>query len=101
MFLTRTRQIVGLDIGSHSIKMVVLRPAKGELPFELAHFGLADLPEDVIVDGSIVEPDAVAQAISELFEQHKVRTRFVATSISGNAVIVRRVSMPRGDPESF
>lgn len=101
MFLTRARQIVGLDIGSHSIKMVVLRPARGDLPFELAHFGLADLPEDAIVDGSIVEPAAVAQTISELLEQHKVRTRFVATSISGNAVIVRRVSMPRGDPEQL
>lgn len=101
MFLTRARQIVGLDIGSHSIKMVVLRPARGDLPFELAHFGLADLPEDAIVDGSIVERAAVAQTISELLEQHKVRTRFVATSISGNAVIVRRVSMPRGDPEQL
>lgn len=101
MFLTRARQVVGLDIGSHSIKMVALRAAKGDLPFELTHFGLADLPEDVIVDGSIVEPDVVARAITQLFDQHKVRSALVATSISGNAVIVRRVNMPRGDADEL
>lgn len=101
MFLTRTRQVVGLDIGSHAIKMVVLRAAKGELPFELTHFGVAELPEESIVDGSVAEPDAVAQTIAALLEQHKVRGKLVATSISGNAVIVRRVSMARKDPEEL
>jgi type IV pilus assembly protein PilM len=100
-FLTRARQIVGLDIGSHSIKMVAVRPAKGDLPFELTHFGSADLPEDCIVDGSVVEPGAVARTISQLFEQHKVRARDVATSISGSAVIVRRVSMARMDADAL
>lgn len=98
MFLTRTRDVVGLDIGSHAVKMVALRPAKGELPFELTHFGKADLPDEAIVDGAVVRPDAVTAAIGELFDQHKVRGRNVATSVSGNAVIIRRVSMPRMEP---
>jgi type IV pilus assembly protein PilM len=101
MFLSRTRQIIGLEIGSHAIKMVALRPAKGELPFELTHVGVAELPEETIVDGAIVDEDPVARTIAELFEQHKVKSPFVAASVSGNAVIVRRVTMPRRDPEEL
>ncbi len=95
MFLTRARQIVGLDIGSRTVKMVALRPSKGDLPFELAHFGLAELPEAVINEGSIVEPESVTRTVSELMTQHKVRSRFVAASVSGSAVIVRRVTLDR------
>jgi len=101
MFLNRTRQIIGLDIGSHAIKMVALRPAKGELPFELVHFGIAELPEETIVDGAIVEEEPVSQTITELFKQHKVKSLFVAASVSGNAVIVRRVTMPRQDADAL
>jgi type IV pilus assembly protein PilM len=101
MFLNRTRQLIGLDIGSHAVKMVALRPAKGELPFELSHFGVAELPEDLIVDGAIVDAEPLAQVISELLDQHKVRSPLVAASISGNAVIVRRISLPRQDPEEL
>lgn len=101
MFLTRTRQVVGLDIGSHAVKMVVLRQAKGDLPFELAHFGVAELPDESIVDGAVAVPGAVAQSVSALLDQHKVKGRQVATSVSGNAVIVRRVSMTRRDPEEL
>ena len=101
MFLTRTRQTVGLDIGSHAVKMVALRPSKGDQPYELTHFGFADLPTEVVVDGAIIKPDVVSRLISELFDQHKVRTKAIATSVSGNAVIVRRVSMARTSPEEL
>lgn len=101
MFLTRARQIVGLDIGSRAVKMVALRPSKGDLPFELAHFGLADLPEDAVSEGSIMEPEPVTRTISELMAQHKVRSRFVAASVSGSAVIVRRVTLDRMSSEKL
>lgn len=95
MFLTRTRQIVGLDIGSHSAKMVVLRSARGDHPYELSHFGIAELPDDAVVDGAVVQPDAISEVLADLLDQHKVKAKAVATSVSGNAVIVRRVSLPR------
>ena len=87
MFLSRTRQIVGLDIGSHAVKLVAVRSVKGELPFEFTHFANAEFPTDAVVDGAIVERSAVATAIAELFDENKIRTRYVAASVSGNAVI--------------
>ena len=48
--------------------MIALRPTKGELPFELVHFGVAELPEETIVDGAITNEEPVTQTISELFD---------------------------------
>ena len=101
MFLSRTRQIVGLDIGSYAVKLVAVRSVKGDLPFELTHFATAELPSEAVVDGAIVDQTAVAQTIAELFDQHKIRTRYVAASVSGNAVIVRRLTTRRQDPDEF
>ncbi len=94
MFLSRSRQIVGLDIGSHAVKLVALKATRGDMPYQLTHFGVAELPSESIVEGAIVRPADVAQTISELFTQQKLKRGRVATSVSGHAVIVRRVSMP-------
>jgi len=51
--------------------------------------------------GAIVEEEPVSQTITELFKQHKVKSLFVAASVSGNAVIVRRVTMPRQDADAL
>ena len=101
MFLNRTRQILGFDIGSHAVKFVALRAGRGEFPYDLEFYGLAELPDDSIVDGSVVQPQVVAGAIREFLEQNKVRSKHVATALSGNAVIVRRVSMAREKAEAL
>ena len=101
MFLRRTRHTVGLDIGSHAVKFIALRPSRGDHPYTLDHLGIAELPEDTIVDGAVVHRQDVADVVAELLDQHKVRNKKVATAISGNAVIVRRITMNRMDPEEL
>lgn len=91
----RSKEIIGLDIGSHAVKLVSLTPTRGEHPYQLVHFGIAELPSESIVEGAVVRPADVAQAIQELFSQHKVKGSRVATAVSGHAVIVRRVTMPK------
>lgn len=95
MFFGRGKQVIGLDIGSHAVKLVSLKQGRGKAPYQLAHFGVAELPGESIVEGAVVRPADVAQTIGELFAQHKVKGSHVATAVSGHAVIVRRVSMPR------
>ena len=60
----RARDLVGLDIGSHSIKLVELRQ-KGK-SFELSSFGIQPLPPEAIVEGAIMDSSAVAEAIELL-----------------------------------
>jgi type IV pilus assembly protein PilM len=86
------RALVGLDIGSSSIKAVELKGSKQG--YELVSFGLEPLAQDTVVDGAIMDAPLVAGAISSIFEQQKIKTKNVATSVSGHSVIVKRVTLP-------
>src|SRR6201997_4537446 len=88
----KQKLLVGLDIGSSSIKAVELKSAKHG--YELVSFGLEPLAQDTVVDGAIMDAPLVAGAISNIFDTHKVKTKNVATAVSGHSVIVKRVSLP-------
>jgi type IV pilus assembly protein PilM len=88
----RTRAAVGLDIGSSTIKAVELKPSgKG---FRVAAFASEPLPRDAIVDGAIIDAAVVADAIRRVFDAAGIKTREVAASLSGNAVIVKKILLP-------
>jgi type IV pilus assembly protein PilM len=90
--LTKSRAVVGLDIGSSAVKAVELKAAgRG---FRVAAFGAEPVPPDSIVDGAIIDGVAVADAIRRLFDQRAFRTKEVAASLSGNAVIVKKINLP-------
>jgi type IV pilus assembly protein PilM len=92
----RTRSLVGLDIGSSAIKAVELKASgKG---YRVVGFGIEPVPPDSIVDGAIIDGAAVADAIRKIFESNGVKTREVAASLSGNAVIVKKISLPPMTP---
>src|ERR1700740_733986 len=88
----KSKQIVGLDIGSSSIKAVELKATKAG--YELVSFGMELLAPDTVVDGAIMDAPQVANAISKIFDAEKIKTKSVATSVSGHSVIVKRVPLP-------
>lgn len=88
----KVRTLIGLDIGSSSVKAVELKKAKSG--YELVSFGLEPLAQDTVVDGAIMDAPSVAEKISTIFEGQKIKSKEVATSVSGHSVIVKRVPMP-------
>jgi type IV pilus assembly protein PilM len=92
LFGGKSRQLVGLDIGSSSIKAVELKSTKGG--YELVSFGTEHLAPDTVVDGAIMDAPQVANAISKIFDAARAKTKNVATSVSGHSVIVKRVPLP-------
>jgi len=88
----KSKSVVGLDIGSSAVKAVELKTAgKG---FKVVAFAIEPVPPDSIVDGAIIDGTAVADAIRRLFENKAFKTKEVAASLSGNAVIVKKISLP-------
>ncbi len=88
----RVKSLVGLDIGSSAVKAVELKPAgKG---YKVIAFGSEPIPPDSIVDGAIIDSAAVADAIRRLFDINKIQTKEVCASLSGNAVIVKKITLP-------
>ena len=88
----RPKSLVGLDIGSSAIKAIELKPA-GKA-YRVTAFGSEPVPPDSIVDGAIIDGAAVADAIRRLFDGRGIKTRDVAASLSGNAVIVKKITLP-------
>src|SRR5918995_7209334 len=89
----RTRSVVGLDIGSSAVKAVELK-GSGKA-FKVSAFGIEPVPPDSIVDGAIIDGTAVADAIRRLFDSRGIKTRDVAASLAGNAVIVKKITLPK------
>src|SRR6202049_576902 len=89
---SKQKALVGLDIGSSSIKAVELKNTKHG--YELVSFGLEPLAQDTVVDGAIMDAPLVAGAIGTIFERQEINTRSVATAVSGHSVIVKRVNLP-------
>ena len=88
----RVKSVVGLDIGSSAVKAVELKPVgKG---FKLLACGHEQIPPDSIVDGAIIDGGVVSDAIRRLFDNRGIRTKEVAASLSGNAVIVKKITLP-------
>ncbi len=89
----KTKGIVGLDIGSSAVKAVELR--QSGKAYRVAAFGTEPVPADAIVDGAIIDAGAVADAIRRVFEGNKqFRSKDVCASLSGNAVIVKKITLP-------
>jgi type IV pilus assembly protein PilM len=90
--LRRAKSLVGLDIGSSAVKAVELKPAgKG---YKVTAFGSEPVPPDSIVDGAIIDAAAVSDAVRRLFDGCGIKTKDVAASLSGNAVIVKKITLP-------
>jgi type IV pilus assembly protein PilM len=90
---SRSKQAVGLDIGSSALKAVELRPARKE-GFELVSLGMEELPQDCIVDGVIISKLPVSDAINRIFTQQAIKNGRINTSISGHSVIVKKIALP-------
>jgi type IV pilus assembly protein PilM len=83
---------MGLDIGSSAVKAIELKPSgKG---FKVTAFGVEPIPPDSIVDGAIIDGGAVADAVRRLFENKQFSAKEVAASLSGNSVIVKKITLP-------
>jgi len=97
MAIQKKNQLVGLDIGSHSIKLVEIDDGKkGRV---LKNFGMIGLPPEAIVEGAIKEMEVVSAALKNLFRNLKIKNKNVATSISGYSVIVKKITL-NNMPES-
>ncbi len=93
MVFSREKTRVGLDIGASSIKVVEVE--RREDAVRVMRFGETPLPPDVIVDGEIMDRQAVVGAIRELFSSCGISRRRVVAGIHGRGVIVRKITMDR------
>lgn len=85
-----SKKLVGLDIGSSSLKLAeVVSSSNG---YVLNRFIHIPLPKGIIVDGVLADAGALSAKVKELFKKSGCQSRGVVTSLSGNSVIVKKVT---------
>ena len=93
MMLKRGKtSMVGVDIGSNSVKAVELQGKGSDL--QLLNLGFETLQADSVVDGQIMELNAVSNAISSIFNtrsrQRKLQQASTVTQSSSKTSCCRR-----------
>ncbi len=93
MLFRKPKTLVGLDIGSSAVKLVELKEGK-EGRFQLVRAGLEPLSPEAIVDGAIMDSSLVVETISRLLASSGARNPNLAVSVSGHAVITKKIQLP-------
>ena len=83
---------MGVDISSTGIKLVELSQSRSG--YELVSLATVPLPRDAIVENTIIDSTAVSEALVEAINMAKPSTKRVALAVSGNAVIIKTITIP-------
>ncbi len=82
---------LGVDIGSHSVKICQLGSAGAG--YKLLAVGSAALPVGAVEEGILQDAQAVGAAIVNLVKNLKLKEKKVAISVSGFSVIVKKINL--------
>lgn len=86
--------MVGLDIGTDSIKVAEAKFAKDGLT--ITGLGIARTPQGVIENEIIIDPKTLGSAIKALLTESSIKTKKCVSSVSGSSqVVVRVISVPK------
>jgi type IV pilus assembly protein PilM len=96
MFFTQ-KKILGLDIGTSSIKLAELDTSRRGMV--LNRFSIIPIPPGAVNGGEITDGTSVTAAIEQLILESKTKRRKVATGMWGTSVIVKKIQMPRMDEQ--
>jgi type IV pilus assembly protein PilM len=86
------RTAIGLDIGTSGVRAAEL--VFGKAGITLEKFGQVALPNGAVRDGEVIDVDAVAEAIKQLWAHTKFSGKKVVVGVANQKVLVRSVSLP-------
>ncbi|MEO5579922.1 MAG: type IV pilus assembly protein PilM [Gemmatimonadaceae bacterium] len=89
----RRKTTVGLDIGSGLIKIAVIDHGKGAP--ELVKVAITRLQPGAMVEGEVMDPQIVADAIRASMTAAEAKSRHIVTAVGGRDVIIRKIQTER------
>ncbi|MBW2246761.1 MAG: type IV pilus assembly protein PilM [Deltaproteobacteria bacterium] len=91
MIFGKKTHLVGLDIGSRTIKIAEVVDKKTTQIFKSFH--TIDIEPGLIEEGTVKDPETVSKSIRELYAKAKLKEKNVAISIGGYSVIVKKINV--------
>jgi type IV pilus assembly protein PilM len=94
LFSRKYRQLLGLDITTSSIKLIELAMVGGE--YRVESYAAEPTPPNSMNEKTLVDPEAVGEAIRRAVKRSGAKSHEAAIAISGDAAITKVIQMPRG-----
>ena len=91
MIFGKKTHLIGLDIGSRTIKIAEVVDKKNSQIFKSFH--TTNIEPGLIEEGTVKDPETVSQSIRELYKKAKLKEKNVAISIGGYSVIVKKINV--------
>ncbi|MEI8081933.1 MAG: type IV pilus assembly protein PilM [Actinomycetes bacterium] len=90
---------VGLDIGTDYVRVAQIKPSGAGNT--LVAYGAVGVPFGAVVEGEIVDPEAVSGAIRELWKRTGIHVKEVSIGVSNQKVVVRLIDLPYMEREEL
>ncbi len=88
----RSKNVIGLDIGSSAVKLIHLKATKRG--YQLQNFGIANLPPEAIIDGALMNSTVIVSTIRDLIQSQRIKHKEAGIAISGHSVIIKKITLP-------
>ncbi len=92
LFSSKSEVVIGIDIGTHSIKLVELTGSYANP--RLVAWGIAPLPAGAFSENTIANADLIADALNSLIIKSGAKGENVAVSVSSSHAITKVLGMP-------
>lgn len=94
-----SKKVVGLDLGSSSIKMAELK-ISGNFA-ELENFASVQTPQQALSNGEITDSFLLGEAVKLLHKEQRFSRVNANVGMWGNSAIVKKISLPKRDPKEL
>jgi type IV pilus assembly protein PilM len=92
LFRSSPPPLIGVDIGSSSVKLLQL--ASTGSGYRVEAFAVEPVPEGAVSEGSISEPEQVADAVKRALKRGGFKAKECAMAVTGSAVITKIINLP-------
>jgi type IV pilus assembly protein PilM len=99
LFKSKAPSLIGCDISSSSVKMVEVAEA-GKNLYRVERYAVEPLPRDAVVDGNIMNLDAVSDCLKRGWKRMGTNIKNLALALPSAAVITKKIIVPAGQQEN-
>jgi len=99
LFKSKAPPLIGCDISSSSVKMVEVAET-GRNVYRVERYSIEPLPRDAVVDGNIMNLDAVSDCLKRCWKRMGTNIKSLALALPSAAVITKKIIVPAGQQEN-
>ena len=92
LFKRKPDSVIGLDIGSASVRLLELSRAPGG--YRIERFAIEPVGQGVVVEKSVQDIEAVSNAVQRAVKASGSKTKNCAIAVSGSMVYTKTISLP-------